>query len=234
MSKKIAAGANKIVIDVTCGSGAFMKDIDSAKELSEIMTKIGELANKETVCIITDMNQPVGYAVGNTLEVIEAIDILKNKYMPEDIKEIITVLGSNMLILAGKTDSIEDGKKMILENISNGKAYQKFIELVSNQGGDISFVENTEKFEKAKYIIPIYAQKQGTIVKVDALTVGELSCYLGAGREKKEDEINPRVGFILKHKVGDKVENGDILGYIHSDDEIKAKYVLEQKIFVIE
>ena len=233
-SKKIAAGANKIVIDVTCGSGAFMKDIDSAKELSEIMTKIGELANKETVCIITDMNQPVGYAVGNTLEVIEAIDILKNKYMPEDIKEIITVLGSNMLILAGKTDSIEDGKKMILENISNGKAYQKFIELVSNQGGDISFVENTEKFEKAKYIIPIYAQKQGTIVKVDALTVGELSCYLGAGREKKEDEINPRVGFILKHKVGDKVENGDILGYIHSDDEIKAKYVLEQKIFVIE
>lgn len=198
------------------------------------MTKIGELANKETVCIITDMNQPVGYAVGNTLEVIEAIDILKNKYIPEDIKEIITVLGSNMLVLAGKTNSIEDGKKMILENISNGKAYQKFIELVSNQGGDISFVENTEKFEKAKYIIPIYAQKQGTIVKVDALTVGELSCYLGAGREKKEDEINPRVGFILKHKVGDKVENGDILGYIHSDDEIKAKYVLEQKIFVIE
>ena len=127
MSKKIASGANKIVIDVTCGSGAFMKNLESAKELARVMTKIGELANKETKCIITDMNQPVGRAVGNTLEVIEAIDILKGKYLPEDIKNIITELGANMLLLANKVNSIEEGKIKILENLNNGKAYEKFV-----------------------------------------------------------------------------------------------------------
>ena len=137
MSKKIAAGANKIVIDVTCGSGAFMKDRDSAEKLAEIMTKIGELSNRKTVCIITDMNQPVGYAVGNTLEVIEAIDVLKGKYMPEDVKEIITQLGANMLLLADKVESLEEGKDKILQNVSNGKGYQKFLELVKSQGGRI-------------------------------------------------------------------------------------------------
>ena len=234
MSKKIAAGANKVVIDVTCGSGAFMKDVNSANELARIMTKIGKLANKETVCVITDMNQPVGYAVGNTLEVIEAIDVLKNKYIPKDVKEIITTLGANMLVLAKKCETLELGKQMIIENIENGKAYQKFLELVSNQGGDISYVENTDKFERAKYIKPILANKDGTIVKLDALTVGKLSCYLGAGREKKEDDINPRVGFVFKNKVGDKVNCGDILGYVYADDNEKAEFVLEQEIFVID
>ena len=152
MSKKIASGANKIVIDVTCGSGAFMKNLESAKELARVMTKIGELANKETKCIITDMNQPVGRAVGNTLEVIEAIDILKGKYLPEDIKNIITELGANMLLLANKVNSIEEGKIRILENLNNGKAYEKFVQLVQNQGGDISYIENTDKFEKADYL----------------------------------------------------------------------------------
>lgn len=185
MSKKIASGANKIVIDVTCGSGAFMKNLESAKELARVMTKIGELANKETKCIITDMNQPVGRAVGNTLEVIEAIDILKGKYLPEDIKNIITELGANMLLLANKVNSIEEGKIKILENLNNGKAYEKFVQLVQNQGGDISYIENTDKFEKAKYIVPIVAEKTGTVSKLDALTIGKLSVYLGAGRMKK-------------------------------------------------
>ena len=201
MSKKIAAGANKIVIDVTCGSGAFMKDRDSAEKLAEIMTKIGELSNRKTVCIITDMNQPVGYAVGNTLEVIEAIDVLKGKYMPEDVKEIITQLGANMLLLADKVKSLEEGKDKILQNVSNGKGYQKFLELVKSQGGDISFVEDTEKFEKANYIIPILSKKSGKVVSLDALQVGKLSNYLGAGRIRKEDSINPRVGFIFNKKV---------------------------------
>ena len=132
-----------------------MKNIENAKELARVMTKIGELAHKETKCIITDMNQPVGYAVGNILEVIEAIDILKGKYLPDDIKNIITELGGNMLALAGKTTSIEEGKIKILENLRNGKGYEKFVKLVQNQGGDISFVENTSKFIKAKYILPI-------------------------------------------------------------------------------
>ena len=233
MSKKIASGANKIVIDVTCGSGAFMKDIESAKELARVMTKIGELANKETKCIITDMNEPVGHSVGNTLEVIEAIDILKGKYLPEDIKNIITELGSNMLILAGITNSIEEAEKMILENLSNGKGYEKFLELVQNQGGDISYIENTDKFIKAKYIVPIVAEKAGTIHKLDALTIGKLSVYLGAGRMKKEDDIQKEVGFVFNKKVGDKVEQGEILGYIHSNDEEKAQEILKLKIYEI-
>ena len=234
MSKKIAAGANKIVIDVTCGSGAFMKTREDAEELARIMTKIGELSNRETVCVITDMNQPVGYAVGNTLEVIETIDVLKNKYIPEDVKEIITELGANMLILANKTDSLENGKQMILENLQNGKAYEKFKDFVRIQGGDISFVEDTNKFEMAKYKLPIIANKDGRVVKLDALTVGKLSNYLGAGRMKKEDSINPKVGFVFAKKVRNEVHQNDVLGYVYADDEEKAKYVLNQSIFEIE
>ena len=233
MSKKIASGANKIVIDVTCGSGAFMKDIQSARELAKVMTKIGELAHKETKCIITDMNQPVGYAVGNTLEVIEAIDILKGKYLPEDIKNIITELGSNMLNLAGKVNSLEEGKAKILESLRNGKGYKKFVQLVQNQGGDISYIENTDKFANAKYIFPIIAGKSGVVEKLDAYKVGKLSVYLGAGRMKKEDNIQKEVGFVFHKKVGDKVERGEVLGYIHSNEEEKAKEVINQQIYEI-
>ena len=233
MSKKIASGANKIVIDVTCGSGAFMKNIESAKELARVMTKIGELAHKETKCIITDMNQPVGYAVGNILEVIEAIDILKGKYLPDDIKNIITELGGNMLALAGKTTSIEEGKIKILENLRNGKGYEKFVQLVQNQGGDISFVENTSKFIKAKYILPIVAEKSGVIKSLDALQIGKLSVYLGAGRIKKDDTIQKEVGFVFHKKVGDKVEKGDVLGYIHSNSEEKANEIIKSQIYSI-
>ena len=228
MSKKIASGANKIVIDVTCGSGAFMKNIDEAKKLAEIMTKIGELSNRKVKCVITGMNEPVGYAVGNILEVKEAVDILKNKYFPKDIEEIITLLGANMLLLANKANDFEDGKNKILENLHNGKGYQKFIELVQNQGGDISYIEDTEKFEKAKFIIPIKSKKAGKITKLDALTIGKLAGFLGAGRVKKEDSINPRVGFIFEKKVNDEVAENDIIGYIHTDDEEKANYVLSK------
>ncbi len=234
MSKKIASGANKIVIDVTCGSGAFMKDVGSAKELARVMTKIGELAHKETKCVITDMNEPVGYAVGNTLEVIEAIDILKGKYLPKDIKHIITELGANMLVLANKAGNLEEGKAKILENLQNGKGYEKFVELVQNQGGDVSFVENTNKFIKAKYILPIVAEKSGVIKSLDALKIGKLSVYLGAGRLKKDDIIQKEVGFIFRKKVGDKVESGDILGYIHANSKEKVIDIIKSNIYEIE
>ena len=228
MSKKIASGANKIVIDVTCGSGAFMKNINDAKKLAGIMTKIGELSNRKVVCVITGMDEPVGYAVGNILEVKEAVDVLKNKYLPKDIEEIITLLGANMLILADKASSIEEGKNKILENLHNGKAYQKFVELVQNQGGDISYIENTDKFEKAKYIVPIKAMRSGKITKLDALTIGKLAGFLGAGRIKKEDDINPRVGFVFNKKVNDDVSANDVIGFIHSDDDEKANYCLSK------
>ena len=230
MSKKIASGANKIVIDVTCGSGAFMKNREQAEKLASVMTKIGDLANRETVCVITNMDEPVGYAVGNDLEVIEAVDILKNKYLPKDIEHIITTLGANMLILAKKAETLEQGREMILENLHNGKGYEKFVQLVDNQGGDVSYIENTDKFEKAKYIEKIVAKKSGKITKLDALQIGKLSSYLGAGRMKKEDKINPRVGFVFSKKVGDEVKEGDTIGFVHADDEDKVKYVLSQEI----
>ena len=233
MSKKIAAGANKIVIDVTYGSGAFMKNIDDAKKLADIMTRIGRLANKETVCILTDMDKPLGFAVGNNLEVIEAIDVLKNRYIPKDVEEVILELGANMLILANKVNSIDDGKAMILENIKNGKGFEKLVELVSSQGGDVSYLEDTSKFKKAKFIKSIIASKSGRVLKLDANLVGKMSGYLGAGRIKKDDDIDVSVGFVFKKKNGDIVEKGDILGYIHGNDEDKVKIVLKQDLFII-
>ena len=223
MSKKIAAGANKIVIDVTYGSGAFMKTVEDAKKLASLMVKIGELANRKTL----------GYAVGNILEVIEAVDVLKGKYMPKDVEEVITELGANMLILANKVSSIGEGKRKILENIKNGKGYEKLIELVKSQNGDISYLEDTSKFDKARIIEPIIAKKFGKIAKLDANLVGEMSRYLGAGRLKKDDVIDMTVGFVFDKKVGDIVENGDVLGYIHGNDEEKVKYVLNQELFEI-
>ena len=188
MSKKIAAGANKIVLDVTVGSGAFMKNKEDAIELSNIMKNIGNLANRETVCVLTNMNEPVGHTIGNTLEIIETIKCLKGN-IPEDIKEIITTIGSYIIKLSGKNDDLEENKKMILENIKNGKAYNKFLELVKSQGGNTEYIENIEKFEKAKHIIPVIADKDGFVEELNAGKVGLISVSLGAGRVKKEDDI---------------------------------------------
>lgn len=217
MSKKIAAGAEKIVLEVTVGSGAFMKNIEDATKLSETMIGIGNLADKETICILTNMNQPIGYSIGNSLEVIEAVEAL-NGNMQDDVKDIILSLGSYMMKLAEKGDDIEQNKKMIMENINNKKALNKFKELIKNQGGDVSYIEDTSKFEKAKYIIPIKSEKIGYIISMDNEKIGYISSSLGAGRLKKEDKINDKVGIIINKKIGDKVNVGDVLGFIHSDD----------------
>lgn len=217
MSKKIAAGAEKIVLEVTVGSGAFMKNIEDATKLSETMIGIGNLADKETICILTNMNQPIGYSIGNSLEVIEAVEAL-NGNMQDDVKDIILSLGSYMMKLAGKGDDIEQNKKMIMENINNKKALNKFKELIKNQGGDVSYIEDTSKFEKAKYIIPIRSEKMGYIKSMDNEKIGYISSSLGAGRLKKEDKINDKVGIIINKKIGDKVNVGDVLGFIYSDD----------------
>lgn len=227
MSKKIAAGANKIVLDVTVGSGAFMKNKEDAITLSNMMKDIGSLADRETVCVLTNMNEPVGHAVGNTLEIIETIECLKGN-IPEDIKEIITTIGSYIIKLSGKSEDLEENKKMILENIYNGKAYNKFLELVKSQNGNIEYIENTEKFEKAKYIIPVIADKDGFVEELNAEKVGLISVSLGAGRVKKEDDIDKAVGIILNKKIADEVKVGDILGFIHANDEQKGKDAVEQ------
>ncbi len=222
MSKKIASGAQKIVLDVTVGKGAFMKDIDQARKLSKTMIEIGKLAKRETVCILTNMNEPLGYSIGNSLEVIEAVNFLKGD-MPDDLKEVVLELGAYMLKLADKGENLENNKKRLLENIENNKAYEKFIELIENQGGDSSFIENFEKLSKAKYIEPIYSKNTGNIQEINSKEVGKLAGVLGAGREKKEDNIDHSVGIILAKKVADKVIKGDILAYIHANNEIKLK-----------
>ncbi len=220
MSKKIAAGANKIALDVTVGKGAFMKTKEDAIALSKEMIKIGELTNRETICVLTNMDEPIGHAVGNSLEVIEAINFLKGN-MPEDLKQVVLELGSYMIKLAGKGEDIRQNKEKMLENIKNGKAYNKFLELVKNQNGDISYVENTEKFEKAKYITPIIAKENGYIKEINAEQIGKFACSLGAGRIRKEDNIDNTVGVILNKKIASKVKVGDILATVYSNKKIE-------------
>lgn len=222
MSKKIASGANKIVLDVTCGFGAFMKNIEDARELSKTMIEIGNLANRETVCVITNMNEPLGFAVGNSLEIIEAIEFLQGK-MPEDLKQVVLELGAYMIKLAGKGSNIEENKKMLLENIQNGKAYNKFIELVQNQGGDIEYVKDVTKFEKARIIQEVISTTEGYVQEINAEEIGKLSCDLGAGRKTKKDKIDLQVGIILNKKIGDFVNKGDKLATIYANDMKKAK-----------
>ena len=205
MSKKIASGANKIVLDVTCGSGAFMKTKENAKKLAETMEKIGKLAGRETVAVITNMDQPLGKYVGNTLEVIEAIEAL-NGHWQEDVKEVVLLLGANMIKLAGKGDDLEENKVKMLEQIENGEALSKFKELVVKQGGDVSYIEDLEKFPKAKYKLPVIATKSGIVNKLNAEEVGKIAMKLGAGRLRKEDEIIKEVGIELNKKVGNNVE----------------------------
>lgn len=218
MSKKIAAGANKIVLDVTCGSGAFMKNIETATKLAETMKKIGELAKKETTCVITNMNEPLGKAIGNSLEVIEAIEFLKGNMQP-DVKEVILTLGAYMIKLAGKGEDIEDNKQKMLEQIQNGKAFAKLEQWIQKQGGDISYLENTEKFEKAKYVIPVIADRSGYVKSLDAQEIGKASMNLGAGRKKKEDNIDFSVGIILEKKTGNKVEKGENIAFVYANNE---------------
>ena len=222
MSKKIAAGANKIVLDVTVGSGAFMKTKEEAAELSNIMKNIGKLANKETVCVLTNMEEPVGFAVGNALEIIEVVECLKGN-IPEDVKEIILTLGSYIIKLSGNGDDLEENRQKIMTQIANGEALKKLIELVENQGGDASYVEDTSKFERAQYIMEVLAPEDGYVAKLDAEKVGVTSVHLGAGRVKKEDSIDKEVGIVLNKKILDKVCKGDILAYVHANDEENGK-----------
>ena len=231
MSKKIASGANKIVLDVTVGKGAFMKKKEDAEKLANQMIKIGNLAGREVKCVLTSMDEPLGYAVGNSLEVIEAINFLKGD-MLEDVKQVVLELGSYMIKLAGKGDNLEENKQKMLQNIENGQAYKKLIEMVQNQGGDISYLEDTTKFEKSKYISAVVTEKTGYVQEINAEEIGKLSCYLGAGRINKEDEILKNVGIILNKKVGDKVEEQEFLAYICADDENKLREA-ERKILEI-
>ena len=232
MSKKIASGAQKIVLDVTCGSGAFMQSKERAEELAKEMIEIGRLANKETVCILTNMDEPLGHAVGNSLEVIEAIQFLKGD-MLEDVREVVLELGAYMVKLAGKGENIEENKARLLENIENGKGYEKFIQLVENQGGDSSYIKDTNQFTKANYIENVYSQKNGYVQSMNAKEIGKIVCDLGAGRIRKEDNIDNTVGIILNKKVSDKVEKDDLLVTIYANSKEKLEEAKKNLLEVI-
>lgn len=240
MSKKIASGANAIVLDVTCGSGAFMTNKDEAKRLAKMMSLIGKWAKRETVCVLTNMDEPLGFAVGNTLEVIEAVNFLKG-IMPEDVKEVVLNLSIQMMYLSGKYPNMLENKQKVLEVIENGKAYEKFKELVIKQGGDVSYIEDLGKFEKAPLIVPVLSDKKGFVEELDAGKVGKAGLDLGIGRVHKEDSIDYRVGLIFNKKIGDEVKEGDVLAYIHANspekadvcvDAIKAAYKIGNKKIV--
>lgn len=222
MSKKIASGADAIVLDVKVGDGAFMKDEESATLLAREMVKIGNNVGVKTIAVISDMNQPLGYAVGNSLEIIEAINTLKGNG-PLDLLELCFALGSNMLLLAKRVDTLEEGRALLKENIDNGNALNKLKEFVLAQGGDISYIDDTSKFESAKYKIEVIAESNGMVTKINAQEVGIIAMEIGAGRATKEDKIDLSVGIVFNKKCSDKVKEGDILAVIYANDKDKGE-----------
>ncbi|PGW28314.1 pyrimidine-nucleoside phosphorylase [Bacillus cereus] len=226
MSKKIAAGADAIVLDVKTGAGAFMKTEEDAKELAHAMVRIGNNVGRQTMAVISDMSQPLGFAIGNALEVKEAIDTLKGEG-PEDLTELVLVLGSQMVVLAKKANTLEEAREMLIEVMKSGKATEKFKEFLSNQGGDSSIVDNPEKMPQAKYVIDVPAKTSGVISNIVADEIGIAAMLLGAGRATKEDEIDLAVGLMLRKKVGDAVKEGEPFVTIYANREnvenVKAK-----------
>ncbi len=217
MSKKIAGGAQAIVLDVKVGYGAFMKNLDEARQLSKLMVSIGKLSGRKVVALLSDMNQPLGKAVGNALEVKEAIDTLKGQG-PADFLEHCLVVGSHMLVVGEKATDLESARKMLQDALSDGRGFAKLKELVLNQEGDPSYVEHPEKFPFAPVIVDVVSPQDGFIKEINAQEIGETSVEMGAGRVKKEDVIDHSVGIIVHHKVGDQVKQGYVLFTLHAKD----------------
>ena len=216
MSKKLASGSNAICLDVKVGSGAFMKDIESATKLARLMVEIGKNAGRSMTAIITDMDEPVGCAVGNNLEVIEAINTLKGNG-PKDLTDICLEIGSYLVLDAKVANNLEEAKNMLKQQISNGEALNKLVELVKEQNGDYTYVLDTDKFPKAKEIVPVVAKKSGYVTYINALEIGLGSMLLGGGRETMADIIDPSVGIILNKKIDQFVNEGEVLAYVYSN-----------------
>ncbi len=224
MCKKLAAGAQAILLDVKTGLGAFMETLDEARQLANLMTDIGKLAGREVVALLSDMNQPLGCAVGNSLEVIEAIDMLKG-HAPEDFTEHCLHVSAYMLVLGKRAKDLNEGRAMAEKSIADGSALEKLRILVQAQGGDVSYIDDPSRFEKAKYIEVVKSPRSGYLSEVQARSVGEAAVTLGAGRAKKSDPVDHAVGFVIHHKVGDKLEVGEPLFTIHANDEAKQAEV---------
>lgn len=221
LSLKIATGSNKIVFDITCGKGTYIKSPQEAKRLAKLLIKIGKKLGKDVGCVITAMDEPLGYAVGNTLEIIETINSLKGQ-MPKDVGDVVVSLGSIILKLSGGGDDLNQNAANIIEIIKSGKAYNKFKEMVASQYGSLQYIEDIEKLKKAKHIVPVYSSEDGNIEAIDADIVGSIAKYLGAGRADDKEEVDKTSGIVLCKKIGDTVKTGEILAYIHANDESKV------------
>lgn len=225
MSKKIAAGADAIVLDVTTGEGAFMKNIEDAKRLAATMVRIGKLANRQTMAVISDMSQPLGNAIGNGLEVIEAIETLQG-HGPADLLEMCYVLGSQMVLLAGKAADLTEARGLLEDALNSGRAFEKFKEMVANQGGDLSVIEEPGKLLTASYQVELPAKASGVVTEIVANEIGIAAMKLGAGRATKEMTIDPGVGVVLHKKVGDAVGVGESLATIYAN-QVDVSEVVE-------
>ncbi|MDM5299940.1 pyrimidine-nucleoside phosphorylase [Bacillus pumilus] len=228
MSKKIAAGADAIVLDVKTGAGAFMKTPEDSEKLAKAMVRIGNNVGRQTMAVISDMSQPLGLAIGNSLEVKEAIDTLRGEG-PEDLNELVLTLGSQMVFLAKRANTLDEAREKLIEVMKNGKALEKFKAFLENQGGDSSIVDNPEKLPQAPYQIDVPAKESGVVAEIVADEIGVAAMILGAGRATKEDEIDLSVGIMLNKKVGDRVEKGDSLVTLHANREDVANVM--EKIY---
>jgi len=222
MSKKIAAGAQAIVLDVKVGVGAFMETVETARQLARLMVAIARLSGRRAIGLLSDMNQPLGYAVGNALEVEEAIETLHGGG-PADFREHCLVVASHLLHLGGKAASVDEGRQIADMALKDGRAFDRFHLLVQTQGGDVRYVDNPGLFPKAQYIQTIPAGRSGYLSAINARIVGETSVELGAGRARKTDPVDPAVGIEILHKVGDQVAVGDPLFIIHANDPQKLE-----------
>ncbi|MEG0013750.1 MAG: pyrimidine-nucleoside phosphorylase [Cellulosilyticaceae bacterium] len=233
MSKKIAAGSDRILLDVKTGSGAFMKTLDDSIELAKEMVSIGESVGRRTIAMITDMDRPLGFAIGNSLEVIEAIHTLKG-HGPEDLTEICIILAGNMLYLAEK-GTLEECQTLAKEAIASGAAFEKLKAMVVAQGGDVSVIEDTNNFAKAAVVHEMKAEKSGYISHMQTEECGIAAMLLGAGRETVESQIDYAAGIILKAKIGEKVEKGDTIALLLTSEEAriqKAEATLKEAIII--
>lgn len=221
MSKKIAAGAQAVVLDVKVGAGAFMENLERARELADLMTQIGALAGRKTVCLLSDMNQPLGRAVGNALEVQEAIETLRGGG-PPDFREHCLHVCAHMLVLGRRAKDLAEGRRLAEQAIAEGRALEKFRLLVEAQGGDVSYVDHPDKLPRARFIQVVESPRSGWLAEVHARRVGEAAVDLGAGRARKGDAIDHAVGIVIHRKVGERVEKGEPLFTLHANDEAKG------------
>ena len=227
MSKKIAGGAKAIVLDVKVGVGAFMKNLEEAWQLSKLMVSIGRLSGRNVIALLSDMNQPLGCAVGNALEVKEAIDTLQGKG-PADFEEHCLTVAANMLIVGEKAATLEEARQIAEKTWKDGAAWEKFRAMVVNQGGDVSFVDHPEKMALAPVNETVQSPSQGFLKWIDAKEIGETSVDMGAGRKRKEDKIDLSVGMVIHHKVGDQIKAGDALFTLHAKDQASLKDAKER------